>query len=406
MIPHPRLLRLVEHAAGIILAATSRQISSVGRDEILVSLRSACADASARRGTLGLALTAAAELSDLVLLPLRIRFARIDRITEIRHAAPTLRQGPFMLIDDLRRATKRLRSNFGSMALTAGMLAVAIGVTTAMFTVLDALVLHPVPFHDAARLTTVVVSNGDSYLQGVPRPLFHALRTSGAFAAVEGAIQSPVTLDSGQELVTEGGARITPGMLTMLGVKPIIGRGFVEGEGRGGSDDRIIISETLWQRLFNRDPTVIGRRIRVSGVSTEIVGVLPADFRFPYPRVVAWRPIDFDAPVAELERAQPMTYARLAPGLPPADAWRTATAAGRGSGALAPESQFMFRPIANGMLDKYLAAFDHGAGRGGCSRVPGALRQCDEPDADPVLRTAARVRDVLRARCVARAIAA
>jgi len=349
----PVALRLVERCARGLLRLCVRNVPPEGRDEIVASIRAACSDRATRRGAIGLFVTAVAELSDLLLLPLRIRFAAAGEITDRHPSTPVLRRGPLMLIDDLRRATKRLRTNLGSIALTAGMLAVAIGVTTAMFTVLDALVLHPVPFHDAARLTTVVVTDGDSYLQSVPKPLFHALRTSGAFAAVEGAIQSPVTLDSGQELVTQAGARITPGMLTMLGVTPIIGRGFVEGEGRGGTDDRIIISETLWKRLFNRDPTVIGRRIRVSGASTEIVGVLPEDFRFPFPRVVAWRPVDIDAPSPELERAQLMTYARLAPGRPAADALRTATEAGRASGALDAGNQFMFRPIAAGMVDKY-----------------------------------------------------
>ena len=340
---HATLLRVVESSARGILTVSGRSISRSGHDEILASIRAACADHAARRGLVGLVITAVAELFDLLMLPLRNRPA-----TPVRS-----HRGPLMLIDDLRRATRRLRSNVGTIALTAGMLAVAIGVTAAMFTVLDALVLHPVPFHDAANLTTVVVTKGESYLQGVPRPLFRALRTSGAFAAVEGAIQSPVILDNGQELVSHGGARITPGMLTMLGVKPVLGRGFVEGEGRAGTDDRIILSETLWHKMFNRDPAVIGKRIRVSGVSTEIVGVLPADFRFPYARVVAWRPIDFDASAPESERAQPMTYGRIAPGLPRADAERTATAAGRATGVMPDESRFMFRPIAAGMVDNY-----------------------------------------------------
>jgi putative ABC transport system permease protein len=346
-------LRLIECIARGLLGLSGRNIPPAGRDEILASIAAACADHATRRGRAALVRVAIAELLDLALLPVRSRLAPVDRISNGPHRTPVVfHRGPLMFIDDLRRATRRLRSNVSSIALTAAMLAVAIGITAAMFTVLDALVLHPVPFRDAARLTTVVVTRGESYLQTIPRPLFRALRTSGAFAAVEGAIQSPVTLDTGHELVTQAGARITPGMLAMLGVKPILGRGFVEGEGRAGTEDRILLSEGLWQKLFNRDPDVIGRRIRVSGVSTEIVGVLPADFRFPYARAVAWRPIDFDGS-SELERMQPMTYARLAPELPAADALRTATAAGRATGVMPEGSQFLFRPIAAGMVDPY-----------------------------------------------------
>ncbi|CAN5764453.1 ABC transporter permease [soil metagenome] len=256
-----------------------------------------------------------------------------------------------MFIDDFRRAATRLRSKVGTLVLTVGMLAVAIGVTAAMFTVLDALVLHPVPFRDASRLTAVGFAKDNSYLQTASREALAAWRGSRAFAAVEGAAQSPVTLDSGQALVTEGGARISPGMLDMLGVRPILGRGFTRDEGRAGTDDRIILSERLWQSLFERDPGIIGRRIRVSGVSTEVVGILPADFRFPYPRVVAWRPIDFDAPPPDIQRTRPMVFARLAPGLPEADALRAAADAAAG---LMPEgAQPVFRPIAAGLMDKY-----------------------------------------------------
>ncbi len=258
-----------------------------------------------------------------------------------------------MFIEDFRRAASRLRSSVATLALTVGMLAVAIGVTAAMFTVLDALVLHPVPFREASRLTSVVLTNGEGFMSTVPGTLLGAWRDSRVFEGIEGAAQSPVTLDTGQELVTRGGARITPGMLAMLGVQPIIGRGFLEGEGRAGADDRILLSEELWQTLFNRDPGVIGRRIRVSGVSTEVIGVLPASFRFPYANVRAWRPIDFTAPPPDLQRVRPMAFARLAAGIPPPDSLRAAESAARSASALPDGTSLMFRPIAAGMVDKY-----------------------------------------------------
>ena len=353
-------------------------------------MREACRREVERRGPAGLAMTAAGELFDLLRLPLRHALGTGPRVTDWTPPAPArFRRGPQMFIEDFRRAASRLRSSVATLALTVGMLAVAIGVTAAMFTVLDALVLHPVPFREASRLTSVVLTNGEGFMSTVPSTLLGAWRDSRVFEGIEGAAQSPVTLDTGQELVTRGGARITPGMLAMLGVQPIIGRGFLEGEGRAGADDRILLSEELWQTLFNRDPGVIGRRIRVSGVSTEVIGVLPASFRFPYANVRAWRPIDFTAPPPDLQRVRPMAFARLAAGIPPPDSLRAAESAARSASALPDGTSLMFRPMAAGMVDKYSRRSImtlSGRRRPG---VPGPVRQCDEPDAHPVLGAAA-----------------
>jgi putative ABC transport system permease protein len=349
---YARALTLVERVARALLSVSMRSAAPADRDAVAVCVRDACAESAARRGAAGLVAASGAELLDLCLAPLRKRVDRSLRISSVRYRAhSSLAGGSFMFIDDFRRAATRLRSRVGTLLLTVGMLALAIGVTAAMFTVLDALVLHPVPFRDASRLTSVVFARDNSFMQTVSREALAAWRGSRAFTAVEGAVQSPVTLDSGQALVTEGGARISPGMLDMLGVRPILGRGFTRDEGRAGTDDRIILSERLWRTQFNRDPAIIGRRIRVSGVSTEIVGIVPADFRFPYPRVVAWRPIDFEAPPTELQGVRPMVFARLAPGVPEADALRAAADA---AGATMPAgAQPMFRPIAAGLMDKY-----------------------------------------------------
>jgi putative ABC transport system permease protein len=257
------------------------------------------------------------------------------------------------LIEDCWRAGRRLRSNRGTLALSIGMLALAIGVTTTMFTVLDALVLHPVPFRDAGRLTRVVVATEGFFASTAPPAALRAWQGSGIFDGVEGAIQSPVELEGGEGLVRKAGARVTPGLLEMLGVRPIVGRTFTPGEGRGGAENRILLSEELWIALFNRDPGIVGRRIRVSGVPTEVIGVLPAAFRFPYSSTLAWRPIDFSAPPPGLDRAQPMVFARLKPGMPEADALRRADDAAGGAGALQPGEHARFRPIAAGMVDPY-----------------------------------------------------
>jgi putative ABC transport system permease protein len=325
------------------------------RDQISSAAWEACASAASRGGFPALVRVTLGELADILSIRLRQRAGLGPRITAAGPRPPIWRGTSMALIEDFRRAIRRLRSNRASLVLSIGMLALAIGVSTAMFTVLDALVLHPVPFHDAARLTRLVITTEKRYLNGSPPAAIRAWRGSGAFAAVEGAVQSPVAFEGADGVFTQGGGRLTPGLLGLLGVRPILGRGFVEGEGRPGTSDHLLLSEELWTTKFNRDPSIVGRTVRVSGVTTEIIGVMPAGFRFPYANTRAWRPIDFDAPpvLGPVERSDAMAFARLKSDVPPADALRQADGALRAALALPPDQHTAFRGIAAGMVDAY-----------------------------------------------------
>jgi putative ABC transport system permease protein len=258
------------------------------------------------------------------------------------------------LTHDLHRAWTRLRRGHTTFVLAVVMLALAIGLTTAMFTVVDALVLRPLPFRNAEKLTMVVPgAEGRVYMNAVRAPLLRAWRSSGAFAAIEGAIQSPVMFEGGNGLEVRSGARISPGLFAMLGVSPVHGRTFVEGEGRKGSDDRILISEEVWDSIYNRDPQILGRRIQVSGRVMEVVGIMPAGFRFPRSRTQAWMPADLGSPISGYEKASVMAYARFADGLPATDAQALADATAHAAGALPADQRTLFRPIAAGMVDTY-----------------------------------------------------
>jgi putative ABC transport system permease protein len=344
--------RRLERPVRRALRWSAARVSDRRQDEIAHAAWLACVDAAERHGSAAFARTTLAEIADLLSLPIRMRAGFGPRVSPV-HRVSLFHGSPMTLLDDFRRAARRLRSNRGTLALAIGMLALAIGVTTTMFTVLDALMLHPVPFRDPDRLTSVVIANGPRYLPSVDSQVVRAWQASGAFESIGGALQAPVDLDTGDELVTKAGALITPGLLETVGVRPILGRTFAVGEGRPGTDDRIILSEDIWSSLFHRDPGIIGRRIRVSGVSTEVIGILPAGFRFPRSRTVAWRPIDLAAPPPGQERARPTAIARLKPGLPAADALQIADRALRAAAKTDPGDHAMFRPLAAGMVDKY-----------------------------------------------------
>jgi putative ABC transport system permease protein len=348
--------RFVERMADILLRLTSPHLSRSQRDELTATIAAVCADVRARHGIGRGCATAAAELLNLVALPIRRRFGIDAQVTESWRAPTDRRRGGCaMLLDDCGRALRRLRTGTSVLALAVGMLGLAIGVTAAMFTVLDALVLHPVPFKHADRLVRVVegVNNGRGMLTRTSPDVIRSWTETGAFADVQAAISTDVVIDAGAEPIARRAARITPGMLAMLGVRPLLGRDFNGGEGRTGTDDRILLSEELWTALFNRAPSIIGRRIRISGASTEVVGILPSGFRFPTATTIAWQPIDLNAPPAAFAEQGALAFARLRDGVPDADILRVADRALANGAEGPPDRRTMLRPVAAGMVDKY-----------------------------------------------------
>jgi putative ABC transport system permease protein len=343
-----------ERAVRAALRWSAARVSAADRGEIADTAWRACMSARRRGGAAGLARTAAAEMFDHFRVSIRRPDIRRRPDTAQGYGTVFFRAVPWRLFDDVRRAARRLCAGRGALSLSVAMLALAIGITTAMFTVLDALMLHPVPFRDAGRLTAVMIGDGRRVLMNASTAAyFRGWRTSLGFDRIEAAQQSGVTFEAPAGLVTRGGARVTPGLFEMLGVTPILGRTFVEGEGRPGTADRLLISEEIWTTLYNRDPAIVGRHVRVSGVPAEIVGVMPAGFRFPYSNSQTWQPIDFDAPPAGVRRISPQVYARLKSGVPESDALRLADEALKTAVPLEPGQRTVFRPIAAGMVDPY-----------------------------------------------------
>jgi putative ABC transport system permease protein len=212
---------------------------------------------------------------------------------------------------DTLHAWRRLNARRGSALLCAALLAMGIGVSTTMFSVVDALVLSPAPFPFADR----VVRHG---LPPSPQ-VAHVVQgwlASGVVDAVETAAPlGPLALNADAPGTNGSYAAVTPGMFEMLGVAPSRGRTFDDNE-RSEQPDVIVLSESLWRARFEADPALIGRRIEVAGRSLTVIGIMPAAFRFPSPDTVAWVPLDL--------RFQPVAnhwlHGRLRTGVPFADA--------------------------------------------------------------------------------------
>jgi putative ABC transport system permease protein len=263
-----------------------------------------------------------------------------------------------MLMDDVRHAFRRLQSQRGTAILAAGMLAIAIGITTAMFTVADHMLLRPAPFRDPNHLVWVSTGTDVKHSRGyLERAVVQAVRSTASFTDVEAFVQDPTFLEGPDGLVSQGAVWVTPGTFDMLGVKPLRGRTFFAGEGRPGTDDGVVISEQVWRTVFAADPSIVGRSIHLSGAPMTVIGIMPAAFHFPYENVALWRPLDRDNPPEKFVKAQLETIARLSPAMPSDDAARLAAAAASAVSAPARAAEHVFfRPASAGSLNDYSRA--------------------------------------------------
>ncbi len=278
---------------------------------------------------------------------------QIGNVTLARESARGVWLAPWLesVWQDVRHAVQTLAMHRGFTVTAAAMLALGIGITTAMFTVVDALVFRPAPFREPDQLALVLTGNERGVRDSVvPAAIAKAWRESGAFEVVESARPWSGLLEAGDTVVERRMAAVTPGVFDMLGnVRPLHGRLFHEAEGQAGQADRVLISEAIWRTLYGADPALVGASITVDGERLTVVGVLAADFRFPEATTVLWRPADLNQAG---ESARP--YVRFASGIPRDDALRIATDAARAVDARARQvnALALASPVA-GLSDDY-----------------------------------------------------
>ncbi|MEO6223911.1 MAG: ABC transporter permease, partial [Vicinamibacterales bacterium] len=321
--------------------------------EVLQTYRDGCASTIQHHGRIAASFHAMAELVDLLKVAWRSRFGSAVRITG---GAPLYQPQPRdqrvnTLLQDFRNAWRRLarepRAALGSLLL----LALAIGVTSAMFAVIDAFIVRPAPFRDPGTLAKLEVMKGAEY-GTVDFPAVRAWRDSGVFDGVQGVVTNAVgEFESATGPVVRSGARITPGTFAMLGISPMLGREFETGEGREGNDRYVVLSEPAWRDLFNSDPAIVGKTVQISKEPVVVVGVMPPGLRYPHRGDGIWRPLDLDAPSAKAARGQLLAFARRKASIPADETARLA------SDAIAPLSSTprttKLRDAAAGLLDVY-----------------------------------------------------
>jgi putative ABC transport system permease protein len=255
---------------------------------------------------------------------------------------------------DARSASRCLLYRPMATAASIGMLALAIGITAAMFTLVDALQLRPIPFPDADQLAVVRLTGKNGGPATIQPTVLAAWRETHAFASVEGvrSAEAVVSTDTGD--VSANVARVTPGIFNLLGgVRPVRGRMFDANDGRPGAGNRVLISDDLWRARYDADPSLVGRTITIDSKPVDVVGILPAEFRFPNFDTQIWRADSFDDP--RIGPAEwPLVYVRFAANVPRADALRLATAAAIQAGT-APDKWVTSDPLGATGPDDYYA---------------------------------------------------
>ncbi|HEX8720563.1 MAG TPA: ABC transporter permease [Pyrinomonadaceae bacterium] len=189
------------------------------------------------------------------------------------------------LWQDVRYGARMLRKRPGFSAVAVLTLALGIGANTAIFSVVNGLLLRPLPYADSERLAIIWThSPGANVAQDWPSPgQFSAVKSqAGAFedlALAQGASYN-LAGEGGAERV--GTVSVTSNMFALLGARPLLGRVFLPEEDAPGRPKTAVLSHGLWQRRFGADPSAVGRTLTLSGESYEVVGVMPPDFQLGY----------------------------------------------------------------------------------------------------------------------------
>jgi putative ABC transport system permease protein len=207
-------------------------------------------------------------------------------IEQVKEQVREARAGAWLdsLFQDLRYGARMLRKNPGFTAIAVLTLALGIGANTAIFSFVSAVLLRPLPYPQPQKIVIlgIVYGNGD-FNDTVESQQYVYWRDHSQSLDAPAAISGSM---GGFNLVANGtpvhvrGSKFTRQFFSVLGVQPMLGRGFSEEEDRPGGPSVVVLSYGLWRTAFGGDPHVIGRSATLNGVPYSIVGVLPQEFRF------------------------------------------------------------------------------------------------------------------------------
>ncbi len=249
----------------------------------------------------------------------RLEFGGLDQVKE---ECRSVGASHFIetLIQDIRYGLRQLRRNPGFTAVSVLTLALGIGVNTAVFSVIDAVLLRSLPYKDPSQLVWPTFQNpkSDLHSSAVPHPTYFAWRDQNdvfsGIAATHFTGEFTLTGKGTPERIQ--GRSVSANFFSVLGVELLRGRSFTSDEDRPGGPCAAILSYALWQSRYAGDPRILGRPIILDDKDYSVVGVLPASFKFP----TSGRQPQVFVPLAAPTDARPAIWfldvtARLKPGV-------------------------------------------------------------------------------------------
>src|SRR6266567_2355693 len=227
-------------------------------------------------------------------------------------------------MNDLRFAVRQFFKNTAFTAIAVLTLGLGIGANSAVFALINGLLVRPLPYHDSSGLVLLWEQFPAQGLERIPVSAPEYLdyeKQTHSFERIAAFNSATFKWKTGDLPERVQGAVVSPSIFPLLGVEPIKGRAFAQEEFGEGRDDVVVISERLWKRRFNSDPALIGNKLYLNGRSYTVIGIMPARFEFPLllfniqgmqftEQADIWKPIAFTK--SELESRGSRSYGVIA----------------------------------------------------------------------------------------------
>ena len=251
------------------------------------------------------------------------RFGDIDRVNAAcrrigRGRDRDMRRTEYMseLSQDVRFAVRQMLRNPGFTIVALATLALGIGATAAIFSVVHAVVLRPLPVPEPERILTIYEYSRGNLGNISAGNFVDGVQSAASFSDTTALQYSSFNLADAEDATRVIGARTTAGFFGVFGIAPQFGRVYTDAEDQPGRELVVVLSHRLWTRRFGADPSMVGRSIRLNGQPYEVVGIMPAHFDFTAQTEELWVPIAFTPErKATHDEHYLFSFGRLKPGV-------------------------------------------------------------------------------------------
>jgi putative ABC transport system permease protein len=245
---------------------------------------------------------------------------RFGRLTRVKEQGYEVRGGRWLetIWQDCRYGARMLRKNAGFTVVAVLVLALGIGANTSLFSIVNAVLLRPLPFPDAER---IVWFDGINLARGITASNMSSAdykdwqQQAGVFDSMAAYVTGSANLsDEGAEPERVPRVSVTAGFFQTIGIGPALGRALSREDEAQGAEDVALLSHAIWQRRFGASPSVIGNRIMMNGRPVTIVGVMPEGFDYPRQSQL-WVPLKPERSAEKRDNRYLNVLARLKPGV-------------------------------------------------------------------------------------------